>query len=1081
MRATFHIAGGRRARRIVIRVLDAVALRTRLAHQPVLSVIVPERPAAHRVAHLHEVAFAIDVVRAARSARSLLLAAVTREVVAEQVAGRARLRFHAAQRVVHVAHHRRAREARLVELRHPPRLVIFEARRVAVRIGDRRQVVTAVVGVTHALLRARYALQASVRIAQRQAAADAVLHPRQQVPAPGQHKPHAIGLDIAARLARVPVELPDAAGQRPVIRHDAGPRVARHIQPHRLARRRTVRAVRQTHEHVAVQAERRHLRVVHDLLAEPALRGHRGEVSVRGTRRVAQQVQRRLVLHDGRHRIERQPAAHAEKPVGRRPHAHVEVVRPPLAQRPGLVFQATAVEPLESQCSRRIAIAGLHVLVLIHEVAEHHVDRVAPKRAVDLLLALRRLRIGNRHRVIGDRRNGFRRESARQPARDDRAEQPNIARAQHEIPRAAPRVFGQLAGRRNQQPVALVHIVLEVGQVRLTVGRQLRPDGIEVARVRVVDVLALAHRQIEQSDRRDGRHTRGLADRGGLENRLVHRIAVEHRFFQHRVRRHADGRTDIAGQIDVGRPVEPGQAHLVMLHRVRIRQTVGNRRALRGLRHPLRTQHAEARPQHRLTGVGIARRARVLQILQVALRQSASRRPPAIDDEVGPAAPDMLVERVIRLRDRIGVMPDDEAGDAVRAGRDRAAGRPHLHPVEPEQRLVRGVERDRQAFAVDRIRREGLVNALIAHPHRRLEVRGNVAPFLGRPARVEQRILRLTDRSAIERYDRLAAHDVAQCGGRSVFPDPGRKVARIRLQARADAVAIQIVDHVVPDVPATLCGGLERLRVVAGCHAEIDAGLDRMRLVGRIERVPRAADIGLDPQVFDRDLGHRRVQAGTTAGLGRADAVDGNLRLAHQVQHGTHVIGRQAIPVGELLRAEPDDPAHEAGVVTRRAQQRHHQLRLIEGTALIVEHRAERAFVNAAHRVDFDVVAHELVDQVRVIAQRTGEFVDRGRPRWRIVRDDATRARHAAAFEQALFRLREVLQVNVAGRTRRTFAFQLRERPDRAVEVDLRRHLARRLRIVRRGLFAAHRRHDRPHAARLRRELLTRLNRCGTQ
>ena len=152
----------------------------------------------------------------------------------------------------------------------------------------------------------------------------------------------------------------------------------------------------------------------------------------------------------------------------------------------------------------------------------------------------------------------------------------------------------------------------------------------------------------------------------------------------------------------------------------------------------------------------------------------------------------------------VGVVRDGEGDGGGGAWRHCRAGAADGDAVELQQGLVGGVVGQGQAPAVEGVGAEGLVDALVAHAHRRLEARGNVSPLFRRPARIEQRILRLAQRAAQKRHDRLAADDVGQRRRGSVLPDPVREVGRVRLQARADAVTVQVVDGIVPDVPAAL-------------------------------------------------------------------------------------------------------------------------------------------------------------------------------------------------------------------------------------------------------------------------------------
>lgn len=55
---------------------------------------------------------------------------------------------------------------------------------------------------------------------------------------------------------------------------------------------------------------------------------------------------------------------------------------------------------------------------------------------------------------------------------------------------------------------------------------------------------------------------------------------------------------------------------------------------------------------------------------------------------------------------------------------------------------------------------------------------------------------------------------------------------------------------------------------------------------------------------------------------------------------------------------------------TARPQQLHHQLRLIERRAGLIDQRAERALLQPIHESDFDVLAHVLEDALRIVVRR---------------------------------------------------------------------------------------------------------------
>src|SRR5277367_250466 len=104
------------------------------------------------------------------------------------------------------------------------------------------------------------------------------------------------------------------------------------------------------------------------------------------------------MLDNRSHRVEREPVAQPEETIGGAANADVIVVRPAFAQYTVLILHSTAVEALKFQAVRCFTIAGFKILMLIQEVAVHHVNRITAKlelaKVIDLLLW--RLRVVDR-------------------------------------------------------------------------------------------------------------------------------------------------------------------------------------------------------------------------------------------------------------------------------------------------------------------------------------------------------------------------------------------------------------------------------------------------------------------------------------------------------------------------------------------------------------------------------------------------------------------------------------------------------------------------------------------------------------
>ena len=90
------------------------------------------------------------------------------------------------------------------------------------------------------------------------------------------------------------------------------------------------------------------------------------------------------MLDEGAHGVERGVLAHGLEAVGAGGCAGVEVVGPALAQGAALVAHPGAVQALEAQGSAGSCRRRREVLVVVEEVALHHVDRIAEEVRVGL-------------------------------------------------------------------------------------------------------------------------------------------------------------------------------------------------------------------------------------------------------------------------------------------------------------------------------------------------------------------------------------------------------------------------------------------------------------------------------------------------------------------------------------------------------------------------------------------------------------------------------------------------------------------------------------------------------------------------
>ncbi len=127
--------------------------------------------------------------------------------------------------------------------------------------------------------------------------------------------------------------------------------------------------------------------------------------------------------------------------------------------------------------------------------------------------------------------------------------------------------------------------------------------------------------------------------------------------------------------------------------------------------------------------------------------------------------------------------------------------------------------------------------------------------------------------------------------------------------------------------------------------------------------------------------------------------------------------------------------------------------------------------MDTAYRVDFNVVADKLINQIRVVAQRAGEFVDRRRAGRRVIDHDSTRCGDARTTSLPGHRLFEALQVDVGRAVLPAPGIKRCKRFNRTVGVDICRQVTGHLPVVRCGVGVGDRRHERPDGVRLRREL----------
>ena len=315
------------------------------------------------------------------------------------------------------------------------------------------------------------------------------------------------------------------------------------------------------------------------------------------------------------------------------------------------------------------------------------------------------------------------------------------------------------------------------------------------------------------------------------------------------------------------------------------------------------------------------------------------------------------------------------AGGHGGAGGDQRA-------VELELRLVGAVVGDAQALAVDGVGGVGGVDAGVADAQRGLVAGRDVSPLGQRGAGVLVGQRGLAQVAADVRVDGHAANRVVQRAGRLVRAQPARQVARVAGEVAADVGAVGILDVVgraggPAGGRAQVAGG-----VVAGGRGQVDANLARVRLVAGVEVVVRAADVDLDPDVVDLQADERGARSRATARGSGDDAGDRDAAVAQQVQHGTDFGGVHTQPVGDLRGRQVDAALDVVGGVAGLAQQLDHQGGLVEGRALVVQDGAKRTFLDAPQGHVLDVVAHMLVDQVHVVAQRAGQFGD-GRRRGR--------------------------------------------------------------------------------------------------
>ncbi|KWF00765.1 hypothetical protein WL80_30655 [Burkholderia ubonensis] len=133
--------------------------------------------------------------------------------------------------------------------------------------------------------------------------------------------------------------------------------------------------------------------------------------------------------------------------------------------------------------------------------------------------------------------------------------------------------------------------------------------------------------------------------------------------------------------------------------------------------------------------------------------------------------------------------------------------------------------------------------------------------------------------------------------------------------------------------------------------------------------------------------------------------------------------------------------------------------------------------MHTAHRIKFDVVANVLVNQIRVIAKRASQFVERCRTDGPDVGDDIAVSSHAGdrrtASRACLFFLRKLLKVNLFRRAFRALKVQLGQPFDCAIRVESGRHFARNFCVVLEGVAWGHGRQHGPQHIRLRQEFFS--------
>ncbi|MNN50725.1 hypothetical protein D3C76_218380 [compost metagenome] len=140
-------------------------------------------------------------------------------------------------------------------------------------------------------------------------------------------------------------------------------------------------------------------------------------------------------------------------------------------------------------------------------------------------------------------------------------------------------------------------------------------------------------------------------------------------------------------------------------------------------------------------------------------------------------------------------MPDNELDAALRPRSDRRTGCLY-DAIQHELRLVAGVEGQGQAFAVDGVGGEGLVDAAVEDAHRGLVAGIDGVGFNCRIARILVGQTGLAQCCPQERYDGLTAHHIGHASRWFVASQPIRQGGGLGLEAGVDATTVEALDVV---------------------------------------------------------------------------------------------------------------------------------------------------------------------------------------------------------------------------------------------------------------------------------------------